>query len=211
MEEDDSHQLVRQDILLRIRIRNAIDFNSHESKRNSFHSQKDRLGLDGGSSANLGAALAYYTVFSLAPLLIIAIAIAGLVLGQEAAHGQIFDQLRGLLGEESGKAMQAMVQSANAKPATGVVATLIGVVTLLFGASGVFGQLQTSLNAIWGVQPKPGRGVLGHSAGSDPLLWLYSGNWLSAPGFPYSHRRHRSCGKVVRRHVSRNGDACPPS
>jgi membrane protein len=109
----------------------------------------------------LGAALAYYTVFSLAPLLIIAIAIAGLVFGQEAAQGQIFDQLRGLMGEASAKAMQDMVQNASAKPATGVVATIIGVVTLLFGASGVFGQLQTSLNAIWDVQPKPGRGVLG--------------------------------------------------
>ena len=109
----------------------------------------------------LGAALAYYTVFSLAPLLIIAIAIAGLVFGQEAAQGQIFEQLRGLLGEASAKAMQDMVQNANAKPATGVVATLIGVVTLLFGASGVFGQLQTSLNAIWDVEPKPGRGILG--------------------------------------------------
>ena len=109
----------------------------------------------------LGAALAYYTVFSLAPLLVIAIAIAGLVFGHEAAQGQIFDQLRGLLGEASAKAMQDMVQNANAKPATGAVATLIGVVTLLFGASGVFGQLQTSLNAIWDVEPKPGRGILG--------------------------------------------------
>jgi membrane protein len=109
----------------------------------------------------LGAALAYYTVFSLAPLLIIAIAIAGLVLGQEAAQGQIFNQLRGLLGNESGKAMQDMVQSASQKPASGVTATLIGIVTLLFGASGVFGQLQTSLNTIWEVQPKPGRGIWG--------------------------------------------------
>ena len=109
----------------------------------------------------LGAALAYYTVFSLAPLLIIAIGIAGLVFGREAAQGQIFDQLRGLLGDASGKAMEDMVQNASAKPATGIVATLIGVVTLLFGASGVFGQLQTSLNAIWDVQPKPGRGVIG--------------------------------------------------
>jgi membrane protein len=110
---------------------------------------------------SLGAALAYYTVFSLAPLLLIAIAIAGFFFGREAAQGQIFDQLRGLLGEASGKAMQDLIQNANTKPATGVMAALIGAVTLLFGASGVFGQLQTSLNAIWGVQPKPGRGVLG--------------------------------------------------
>jgi membrane protein len=109
----------------------------------------------------LGAALAYYSVFSLAPLLIISIAIAGLVFGREAAQGQIFDQLRGLLGDASGKAMQDMVQNASAKPATSMVATLIGTVTLLFGASGVFGQLQASLNAIWRVEPKPGRGILG--------------------------------------------------
>jgi membrane protein len=109
----------------------------------------------------LGAALAYYTVFSLAPLLIITIGIAGLVFGAEAAQGQIFDQLRGLLGEASSKAMQEIVQSASAEPKTGVVATVIGFVTLLFGASGVFGQLQASLNIIWGVQPKPDRGILG--------------------------------------------------
>ena len=109
----------------------------------------------------LGAALAYYTVFSLAPLLIISIALAGLVFGAEAAQGQIFDQLRGLLGDAGGKAMQEIVQSASAEPKTGVVATVIGFVTLLFGASGAFGQLQASLNIIWGVQPKPGRGILG--------------------------------------------------
>jgi membrane protein len=109
----------------------------------------------------LGAALAYYTVFSLAPLLIISISIAGLVFSKEAAQGQIFDQLRGLLGDESGRAMEVMVQNASAEPATGLVATLLGFVTLLFGASGVFAQLQMSLNTIWGVQPKPGRGILG--------------------------------------------------
>jgi membrane protein len=109
----------------------------------------------------LGAALAYYTVFSLAPLLIISISIAGLVFSKEAAQGQIFDQLRGLLGDESGRAMEVMVQNASAEPATGLVATLLGFVTLLFGASGVFAQLQMSLNMIWGVQPKSGRGILG--------------------------------------------------
>lgn len=109
----------------------------------------------------LGAALAYYTVFSLAPLLVISIAIAGFVLGEEAARGQIFEQMRGLIGDEGGRAMQDMVQSANAKPATGVMASIVGIGTLLFGASGVFGQLQASLNIIWGVEPKPGRGLLG--------------------------------------------------
>ncbi len=109
----------------------------------------------------LGAALAYYTVFSLAPLLIISIAIAGFVLGDEAARGQVFDQMRSLIGDQGAKATQDMVQSAGAKPSTGIVATITGIVTLLFGASGVFGQLQTSLNIIWGVEPKPGRGVKG--------------------------------------------------
>jgi membrane protein len=117
--------------------------------------------VDGGPGADLGRALAYYTVFSLAPLLTISIAIAAVVFGQEAAQGQIFEQLRGLLGEASGRAVQDMVQNATAKPTAGVLATLISVAMLLFGASGVFGQLQASLNAIWGVKPKPGRGVLG--------------------------------------------------
>ena len=110
---------------------------------------------------SLGAALAYYTVFSLAPLMTIAIAMAGFFFGKEAAQGQIFDELRVLLGEEGGKAVEEMVQSANAQPTAGVVATIISVIVLLFGASGVFGQLQASLNTIWGVKPKPGRGVLG--------------------------------------------------
>jgi membrane protein len=109
----------------------------------------------------LGAALAYYTVFSLAPLLIISIAAAGLVFGEEAARGQVFDQLRSILGNEGGRAMQQVVESAAAKPSSGILAAVAGVVTLLFGASGVFGQLQMSLNIVWGVEPKPGRGVMG--------------------------------------------------
>ncbi|HSI86768.1 MAG: YihY/virulence factor BrkB family protein [Candidatus Methylacidiphilales bacterium] len=109
----------------------------------------------------LGAALAYYTVFSLAPLLIITIAIAGFVFGEEAARGQIFDQLRGLIGDEGGKAMQDLVQNANSKPATGITATVMGIITLLLGASGVFGQVQSSLNQIWGVEPSADRGVAG--------------------------------------------------
>jgi membrane protein len=113
------------------------------------------------SAPTLGAAVAYYTVFSLAPLFIIAVAIAGLVFGREAAQGQIFDQLRVLIGDTSAAAMQDVVQSANSKPATGVLATIVGFVALIIGASGVFAQLQASLNAIWRVEPKPGRGLWG--------------------------------------------------
>lgn len=108
----------------------------------------------------LGAALAYYTIFSLAPLLLIVIAIAGLAFGHDAAQGKIFAELRGLLGPTSAAAMQEMVKNA-AKPKSGTVATIIGIATLLLGASGVVGQLQDALNTIWDVKPKEGRGVMG--------------------------------------------------
>jgi membrane protein len=110
-------------------------------------------------ATTLGAAVAYYTVFSIAPLFIITISIAGFVFGREAAQGQIFEQLRALIGETSAAAVQDVVESATSKPATGVVATILGFVALIIGASGVFAQMQASLNAIWRVQPKPGRGV----------------------------------------------------
>src|SRR4051794_27137626 len=107
----------------------------------------------------LGAALAYYTIFSLAPMLLIAIAIAGMVFGREAAQGQIFSQLSGVLGSQAAETVQAMVKSA-AKPKSGTVATVIGVVTLLFGAAGVFGQLKDALNTIWNVEPKKKGGIM---------------------------------------------------
>ena len=109
----------------------------------------------------LAAALSYYTLFSLAPLLIIVIAVAGFAFGQEAAQNRIVETLQGLIGEESAAAIQAMIQNANNQPKTGIVSTVVGVVALLFGAGGVVGQLQTSLNTIWGVTPKPGQGIWG--------------------------------------------------
>jgi len=107
------------------------------------------------------AALAYYTAFSLAPLLVIAIAIAiaGAVFGEEAARGEIVGQIQGLVGKQGAEAIQAMLENAHKPGSGGLVATLIGIGALLFGASGVFGQLQEALNAIWNVQPKPGRGI----------------------------------------------------
>ncbi|GAB4196408.1 MAG: YihY/virulence factor BrkB family protein [Coleofasciculaceae cyanobacterium] len=111
-------------------------------------------------ASRLAAALAYYTAFSIAPLLIIAIAIAAVVFGEEAARGGIEEQLRGLIGQQGAEAVEEMINNSN-KPAEGTIATIISVVLLLFGASGVFGQLQDSLNTIWEVAPKPGRGVMG--------------------------------------------------
>jgi membrane protein len=106
----------------------------------------------------LGAALAFYSVFSLAPLLLIVIAVAGLVFGQEAAQGQIIGQIQGLVGEESAKAIQSMIEEAR-KPAAGIIATVLAIIMLLLGATGVFAQLQESLNTIWRVEEKPWKGI----------------------------------------------------
>jgi membrane protein len=108
----------------------------------------------------LAAALAYFTIFSLAPLLLIAISIAGLAFGDEAARGAVTGQLNSLLGQEGAAAVEEMLSASN-RPAVGTLTGLIGIATLLFGAAGVFGQLQDALNTIWEVAPKPGRGIWG--------------------------------------------------
>lgn len=106
----------------------------------------------------MGAALAYYTIFSLAPLLVIAIAIAGFVFGREAVEGRITYQIHGLIGSESARAVQTMIQSAH-KPAHGVIASIMGVAILLIGASGVFTEMQDALNTIWKVDTTSKTGV----------------------------------------------------
>jgi len=108
----------------------------------------------------LGAALAYYTILSAAPLLVITLAIAGLVFGREAAQGQLVEQLRGLIGQEGGEAIQTMLTHTSGLGSS-IPAMVVGVVMLLIGASGVFLELQDSLNTIWGVTSKPGRGLRG--------------------------------------------------
>jgi membrane protein len=107
----------------------------------------------------LAAALAYYTVFSLAPLSLIAISIAGAVFGEEAARGEVIGQIQGIVGAQGAEAIQSMIANANRPESGGTIATITGVVLLLFGASGVFGQLQVALNTIWEVKPKPGKGI----------------------------------------------------
>lgn len=108
----------------------------------------------------LGAALAYYTVFSLAPLLLIAVALASFVFGREAAEGRIVEEIGHTVGEPVASAVQSVLENAN-RDGGGTAATLIGLGILIFGASGVFAALQDALNTIWGVEPKPDRGVMG--------------------------------------------------
>ncbi|MBV9889817.1 MAG: YihY/virulence factor BrkB family protein [Rhizobacter sp.] len=102
---------------------------------------------------SMGAALAYYALFSLAPLLLIAVSIAGLIFGPDAARGDIFAQLQDVLGDEGAAAAQSLLQSLN-KPAQGVFGTVIGLGTLLLGAASVFGELQNALDRIWRAPPR---------------------------------------------------------
>ncbi len=108
----------------------------------------------------LAAALAYYTIFSLAPLLIISIAIAGLVLGQAAVQGQLYSQLDTWIGKEGAELIRTMVESTQGTH-SGAIATIVGAITLVLGAIGVFGQLQEAFNAIWHVPESTGPGWRG--------------------------------------------------
>jgi membrane protein len=110
---------------------------------------------------SMGAALAYYTMFSIAPLLLIVISIAGFVFGDQAARGEIFSQLEGMLGAPGALAVQGLLESVR-KPAESVMATVFGVVLLLIGATSVFGELQDALDRIWRAPVRTGQsGVWG--------------------------------------------------
>lgn len=109
-------------------------------------------------ASRLAAALSYYAIFSIAPLLIIVIAVVGFVYGEDAATGVIEEKLQGLVGLSAAKLIQSAIQNAN-KPHQGTIASIISIVVLLFGATGLFTVLQDALNTIWGVQPKPGSSV----------------------------------------------------
>jgi membrane protein len=106
----------------------------------------------------LAAALSYYTVFSMAPLLVLVVAVAGLVFGEQAVQGHIVEELEGSVGREAASLLEQAIAGAR-RPGAGAMATAVGIVLLLLGASGVFGQLQDALNTVWGVAPAPGRGI----------------------------------------------------
>ena len=108
----------------------------------------------------LAAALAYYTAFSIGPIILIAIAAAGLVFGSDAARAGVSSQISALVGDKAGESIQTLLQN-SWKPSTGIVATILGALGLVFGSMGVFGELQDSLNIIWSMKKKEGRGILG--------------------------------------------------
>lgn len=100
------------------------------------------------------ASLAYYTIFSLAPLLLLVISLAGIFLGKEASQGKIFAEINGLVGAQSAKAIQDMIAHLQTSGKS-TVSVIIGIVTLIIGATTVFGEIQESINLIWQVKPKP--------------------------------------------------------
>jgi len=121
---------------------------------------------------SMGAALAYYTMFSIAPLLLIVISVAGVIFGEAAARAEVAGQLQSLMGEQGASAVQALLTSVN-QPAQGFVATAGGVLLVLIGATTVFAELQDSLDRIWQVPKRPGSGGIGG-------VWiLLSGRLLS--------------------------------
>ncbi|MCE9662418.1 YihY/virulence factor BrkB family protein [Halomonas sp. M5N1S17] len=117
-----------------------------------------RLWLQRNAFSYAGS-LAFYTLFSLAPTIIIAVTVIGVVFGEEAAQGQIVAQLEGVLGEEAAKAVEQAVAASRIEE-SGLMPTLLGVGALLVGATTVFAQMQFSLNTMWGVTAKPGRNGL---------------------------------------------------
>jgi membrane protein len=105
------------------------------------------------NAPRLGAALAFYTLFSLAPVLIIAVSVAGFVFGEKAAQGEIVRQFQGLMGTQGAMAIETIIHSTN-QPALGVFATMLGLLAILVGASGAFNELQDALNTIWKVDSR---------------------------------------------------------
>jgi membrane protein len=112
------------------------------------------------NAQRLGASLAFYTMFSMAPLLVVVVGIAGVAFGREAAEGQIVWQMRDLVGEQGAEVAQTMLARID-QPAAGVTATGIGFLVLLFGSSAVFAELRSTLNTVWGVQTPAGAGLTG--------------------------------------------------
>lgn len=119
-------------------------------------------------ASSMGASIAFYTVFSIAPLLIIVIAVAGFIWGQDAVHGSIMRELSGLVGEEAAEGVQALLRGAR-NPTHGIISTIVSVAVLMFGATRVFAELQRSLDRIWKVEKDHGATGIWHTIRSRAL------------------------------------------
>jgi len=128
--------------------------------KGSWEVLKDSFtGFSDHKVTKLGASLAYYTVFSMAPLLVLIISLCSIFYGREAVEGQIYAQLAGFMGGNTAAELQAIIKKATVS-GKGTLAAIIGGVTLLIGATTVFAEIQDSINSIWGLKPKPKRGWL---------------------------------------------------
>lgn len=153
---------------------------------------------------SMGAALAYYTVFSIAPLLVIVIAAAALIFGQDAAQAAIIEQASGMIGENAAKAIDGMLASAQ-KPKEGMIASALGIVVLIIGATTVFAELETNLNRVWKVEPEKGSGGLAFRAHAPARLWNGPGDRFPADCLAGRRRRDRGLGQVLEWLVRRVG------
>lgn len=124
-----------------------------EVLKNSFS------GFSQDNVTKLGGSLAYYTVFSMGPLLVVIISLCAIFLGREAAEGSIFTQLNAFVGHDTALQLQEIIKNASIN-GKGHIAAIIGIITLLIGATTVFGDMQDSINRIWGLKPKPKKGWL---------------------------------------------------
>jgi membrane protein len=142
------------------------DSHPPNESRSKILSPRDFLGLlkstylewSNDNVPRMGAALAYYTIFSLAPLLIIATAVAGLVFGMQAAQGEITAQIEGFLGRDGARTIEALIQSAY-RPAHSAIASAIAIAALFLGASGIFSEMEEALNSIWHTAREPKRPI----------------------------------------------------
>jgi membrane protein len=116
-------------------------------------------GFSDDLALKFSASLAYYTIFSLAPLLLLLISIAGIVLGKDAIQGKVFSEINGMVGNDAAKQIQDMIKNLEVSGKS-TISVIIGVVTLIIGATTVFGEIQQSINIIWQVKPKPKKGWL---------------------------------------------------
>jgi membrane protein len=134
-------------------------------KRISFHKKSWTIIKDAFNEFNddnaikLSASLSYYTIFSLPPLIMIILSITGIFFGTEAVTGQFFEQIKDLVGDEAARQIQDTIKNVELSN-NGLIATVVGIVTLVIGASGVFAEIQSSINFIWGLKAKPNKGII---------------------------------------------------